>query len=253
MPLNSPQKTNLEEQANAVWVLGANGEVAGVLLNELVVALGQGGSLVDAANPLPVGGTVQIQGLEGANDSFQYPRLDPSTLTMQTIEYEHHEIHGGSSYIASATDADLDTAQELVIAFTTPNTLKWLHMLAYASNTSAGTWEVLEGPTITLDTGADMPVFNHNRNSAKTSGVLTIETVPEVGEMTLNPTITNDGTVLLTELIGAGREKVGGESRSNNEWVLRGNTTYAFRITGNANDGRATIKLTWYEHTDKVT
>jgi len=249
--LNSPSKTKLEEQARAVWVLGADGQPTGVEGSALVTTAEVGGSVVDADNPMPVEGPVQIQALEGANESFQYPRLDASTLSMQTIEYEHHEIHSGSAYIASATDADLDTADELAIAFTTPNTLKWLHLVAYASNTSSGTWEVLEGPTITLDSGADLPVFNHNRNSAKTSAVLTIETVPEVGEMTLNPTITNDGTVLMTELIGAGREKVGGESRSDNEWVLKQNTTYAFRITGNANDGRASIKLTWYEHTDK--
>ena len=247
--------------ALAARALATLKELARVLVDENDNVLGGG-------NPIQVGGSIttvpsgtttvdgtvvaKVQGLEGKNSTYQDVRLDPSTLTMQTIEYEHHEIHGGSAYVVTGTDADLDTDAELTIAFTTPDTTKWIHLLALASCTSAAYWEVLEGPTITNGTGSDLVIYNKNRNSANTSGVLTIESPAEAGKATLTPTITNDGTVLQAQYLGSGKEKISGEIRATGEWVLKQNTTYAFRLTGNADNGKAAIELVWYEHTDKV-
>jgi len=41
------------------------------------------------------------------------------------------------------------------------------------------------------------------------------------------------------------------EARSQSELVLARNTIYSFRITGSADNGNASIRLSWYEHTPK--
>lgn len=176
--------------------------------------------------------------------------IDSSTNAIETIDYAHHEIHAGSAFVLSATDLDLDTAQVLSIAFTTPNTAKYFHVVASGSNTSNSEWEILEGPTITVDTGSDLVIYNRNRNSLAASGALNIKTVPAAGA-TLTPTITVDGTILEAETIGAGKNQSTGVTRSDAEWILKPNTTYAFRITGLADNGTASVRLFWYEHTDK--
>ena len=177
--------------------------------------------------------------------------IDASTEALETIEYEHHEIHAGSTFQASISSADLDTEAEINICFTTPDTTKWGHCTLEASNSSGGLIEILEGATVTADSGTDTPCLNVNRNSQTASVFSSIETAPQVGEFSYNATITGDGTVLDSVYLGAGKSKMAASSRSMNEWVLAQDTTYAFRLTGTADNGMATIRLRWYEHTDK--
>jgi len=164
----------------------------------------------------------------------------------QVILKAHHEIHEGEFYSICAVDSDFGVGENLIIAFQTPDTTDWIHLFFTVDNTAEATFEILEDPTITVDTGTDVIAYNHNRNSANTSGILTIESTPEAGKATLNPTITNDGTILCRELLGAGKVR-GGVSRSDNEWVLKQNFIYAVRLSGEIKDGRATLILAWYE------
>jgi hypothetical protein len=171
---------------------------------------------------------VEAQGR--ASGTLTTPRLDASTSTMQGIDYPHHEIHSGSAWAIGVNDADLDTADELTIAFTTPDTTKWLHVVAIAAN---------------------LVPYNLNRNSATTSGILSIKAIPVANQATLTPTITNDGTAIWTESLGGNKNQgssAGAATRD--ERILKQNTTYAFRLTGVADNGVASIGLHWYEHTD---
>ena len=179
------------------------------------------------------------------------PRLDAATSSMQVISYPHHEIHSGSSFSVSAEDVDLDEADELSISFTTGAGTKWLHMFAIAANSAACEFEILEAPTITLDTGTDLTPYNRNRNSETLSTMYSIKTVPVVNQATRDATITNDGTVIWLETMGGYKNasaSAGASSRE--EWVLAPATVYSFRITGIADNGVASIGLHWYEHTD---
>jgi len=45
-----------------------------------------------------------------------------------------------------------------------------------------------------------------------------------------------------------GRERGASGTEDRDERILKQNTTYAFRITGLANDGVASVVLSWYEH-----
>ncbi|MCP3684643.1 MAG: hypothetical protein GY861_18405 [bacterium] len=179
------------------------------------------------------------------------PGTDQSTGATNIVEYAHHEIHGGSSYMVGSYDPDLDNGEKIIVAFKTPNTTKWLHLLILVDNSSESTLELLEAPTITNDTGTDLVVYNRNRNSGNTSGALNIKASPAAGFATLGPTITATGTVIEAQMVGSGKEKVGGETRGTSEFVLKQNTIYAIRLTALADNGSANVLLDWYEHTNK--
>lgn len=173
------------------------------------------------------------------------PNNQPGHHT-EVISREHYETHEGKAYMICQVDDDLDTGSFLTIAFKTPDSTDKIHLI-YAANTSKECIiDFLKAPTITVDTGSDVTAYNRNDSSSNTSGILTIETTPEAGKATYNPTITDDGTNLCHERLGAGKA-TGGETRDIGEWILNPDTIYAIRITPTINDTIAQLKLTWYE------
>ena len=63
---------------------------------------------------------VKLLGWESSENQWEHIHIDPSTHTLQTIEYEHHEIHGGNGYTI-ATFSDIDDSNSYDIGITTPN------------------------------------------------------------------------------------------------------------------------------------
>lgn len=89
--------------------------------------------------------------------------------------------------------------------------------------------------------GTSLPIINRNRAS----------TITSKGVAIVNPTITSTGTTILAEILtgGVGKKGGGGETGGNN-LVLKGLTTYLFRLTnadGNNNPHAAEIILSWNE------
>lgn len=222
------------------------------------------GPLTDAelrATAVPVSGPLtdaelratppEVEMQSRASGTLTTPRLDAATSSTQAVSYAHHEIHSGSAYALHATNADLDTADELSLSFKTPAGTKWLHVVPLVSCSSTARFEILEGPTITNDSGSDIVPLNRNRNSANTSGVYSIKATPIVNQANLDATITVDGVAIHDELLGAGKNYSGGGGiRDADEYVLASSTVYAFRITGIADNGVVSLEITWYEHTD---
>ena len=105
-----------------------------------------------------------------AMQSVARDAIDASTHANITLDYAHHELHGGSMFTASGV-ADLASSGTLVVTFTTPNTTRWAHVVPsvvseletevkfYEGFVSAGT--VAAGTVGTLVTA-----YNRNRNSA---------------------------------------------------------------------------------------
>jgi hypothetical protein len=160
-------------------------------------------------------------------------------------DIQHYEIHEGCSYAVSA-DGILDTNGTLSISFKTAATGKYIHAVGFADSALQSRIEVLESPTITVDTGTDLDVFNRNRNSSNTSTVRTIETVPQLNKMTQDATITADGTVFVSQLLGAGK-KVPGQTRDDGEWILKPDTIYSARLTSAEENNLCTVAINWYE------
>lgn len=94
-----------------------------------------------------------------------------------------------------------------------------------------------EGATVTG--GTSIVPINKNRASTATSQ----------GVALLNPTVTSTGTTLLQQiLIGGSGKKATGGTVGGADLILKGLTTYLFRLTNaNGTDHAAEIILEWYE------
>ena len=165
--------------------------------------------------------------------------IDASTESLQTIEYEHHEIHSGSHYNYCDYALAQGIGDEIEFVFVTPNTTKWVHLLFEVYASTGATIELYEG-TSGVSGGTAITPRNNNRNSANISAVT----------LTKDPAaITTDGTRAAGFL--AGGTRVAGAVERNKEYVLDQNNTYLVRITSLAASNNISWCAEWYEHTDK--
>ncbi len=195
-----------------------------------------------------------------SNNKVVSPRIDSSTHSLQSIEYEHHEVHAGSAYGCHFTNDCTNTGEMTVIAFNTPNTTKWIHLVANATASAQASFGIYENTSIDVDEGTQLTLYNRNRNSANTSALTSIEAAPVANKATsfneaqaaaANITTT---TEVYDEHIGSGSgvRASGGSTRGQAEWVLKQNQQYAIIITNlNNDDNTHNISLSWYEHTNK--
>ena len=185
--------------------------------------------------------------------------IDAATETLQTIEYEHHEVHSGSSYTAhfdniTTNDDDHRTAIGLI----TSGTTKWVHLVAEVSASSPAEFFILEGPTINNDAGTQATIYNRNRNSTNSSLVTDISASPTANKfetyIEANLATLTGGTKIEHILLagGEGPKAVGGSARGQAEWILDAGVKYVFVIQNiGASINYHEIHLDWYEHTDK--
>ncbi len=177
-------------------------------------------------------------------------KFDVGFKALLVQQIPHERIHTGKFFRFCAFVDDLDTSEHLILAFKTPNTAERIHLVPVNDSSGSALWNLLEAPTITADTGTVQPIFNRKRESDVASAVFDMQVVPVVGQGTRNPTITADGTVICQWLIGVtglGNRLSPGGNREEEEWLLKPNTTYAFRITAQADDLRVNLALNYYE------
>lgn len=173
--------------------------------------------------------------------------IDASTETLQTIDHSHHKILEGDAYTAKV-QAEGGVGTKAIITFTTSDTAKWMHIIIHARSNVEAHYTLGESPTITADTGTNFIVYNRNRNSDNESLTKGTRTAT-AGQMTEGATVTNLGTILEQVHLGSGR--AGGENRSDDEWVLKQNTTYVLECESEAATSDVLIEIDWYEHTNK--
>lgn len=186
-------------------------------------------------------------------------RADSSTHALEVINYEHHEVHSGSSFMANYSNDVTNIGEMTVIAFNTPNTTKWAHLVFSADATAGATFALYEAPSIDPDEGTQLTIYNRNRNSSTASTVTSIETVPVVNKATsFNETQAASANITTTtrlvyHIIGSGgNQPTAGQTRGQTEFVLKQNTQYAVVMSSLTNDDAShTITLSWYEHTDR--
>ena len=180
-------------------------------------------------------------------------RIDGSTNSLQTIDYAHHEIHGGSCW--DITDkADLPGDDFLDIRFTTDAGTKYAHLTIEYHSEDETEWWLYENVTMTTVHGSATALTprNHRRPSGDSG---TIVTASYIINTTLANANSDTGIGSATE-IGHGQQGAGrntptsGSSRE--EWILLPGEDYSLRfedIGGSA--GYISWHLDWYEHTDK--
>lgn len=171
-------------------------------------------------------------------------RIDASTASLQTIEYEHHEIHGGSHYYYE-DNVTLDATETVDIGWQVSNTTAWTHFTFQITSQAEVVVALYEAATITFD-GTALTAVNNNRNSGNTSNWQEFE---------LDPTVNAVGTQISEVILGTSTNPnngLPGGLQRNRELVLDQNAVYLLRVTSNVNDNAINITFEWYEHTDKA-
>lgn len=159
--------------------------------------------------------------------------VDNSTHSIQTIEYEHHEIHSGSHFEVSDF-----TSSGTTFVLTTQDSTKWAHFLFEFSGTADTAVYLYEGTT-SASGGTSITPVNNNRNSTVTS-MMTVVQDPTAGGAT--------GAAIEIVAYSVGTNKLSGASSRNKELILKQNTHYSLVM---ASAGVISYELEWYEHTAK--
>ena len=188
--------------------------------------------------------------------------LDGDTHYAIGISVDHHKVHEGESFYASYSQSISDTGYMTCIGLNTPNTTKWVHMVASFSASALTTVGIYESPSIDNGEGTAKVVINRNRNGTETALVTSILVTPVANNVTTYTAAQAAGanitktTAVYERVIGAAGNPTtaqGGDARGSLEYVLKQNTQYAFCGTQlDANDNTMTVELEWYEHTDKA-
>ena len=206
------------------------------------VSIDPGESLtVDVATDELAGGEhVQyVKLMDGTADSETVIKADEITASLVTITYEHHEVHEGDSFTCSRT-VDLAQSASTDLLIVTPDTTKYAHFGWQVHSEVEAHVSLWEGVTATA---AANPVVAYNRER-NAGGAATVV-------VTHSPTSITTGSTLIREAhFGTGRT-AGGTSHDAEEFILKRNTKYLFRVTNAMNNASnyVSIRLNWYEHT----
>jgi len=192
---------------------------------------------VQAANAATTTASVVqlVQPVDLHGRTVYYDAVDNATVC---IELPHHKIHEGQHFTWSTYDADVDSGAPKYWRITTPNTTTRIHWEAVIATTESGVVQLYENPTINA-AGTAGTIYNNERNSATTATATVFE----------DTTTTSDGTVIDNGVIGsgAGPQSVGGDTRTDAEWVLKQNEDYIVKFTPYNDNAKVTLTMLWYE------
>lgn len=158
-----------------------------------------------------------------------------------TMEFDHHEVHHGHSFKLDDVQAIDTTTRKWMV--TTSNTKKYAHMIFDALCTGEITILVTEEADRTGTT--ELTPINRNRIGSPT--VATVRVHRDISDGT------TDGTTTIKNIRMGTTDKFSGmvgESRGQNEYILKPNTKYVIAITTYA-AVNVSLHLDWYEHEDK--
>ncbi|MCP4493310.1 MAG: hypothetical protein GY820_39300 [Gammaproteobacteria bacterium] len=171
-------------------------------------------------------------------------RADSSSMALQVIDYSHHEIHGGSSYVASQRTAvnAFDIAAPMTFKIVTANTAKRLHLTAEGEANAPAFWELFkdDGNASHFDVtgGSSVTPTNRDHESTNVSGAT----------ITSGVTVTQATSDVLIETKAIAKASSGGDRQ---EHILERNTSYLLRATSYTDNNEGSFSLNWYEHTHK--
>ena len=174
-------------------------------------------------------------------------RVDSGTHTLQTIDYEHHEIHGGSHYFVVGVQ-DLAINQVLDFTWLMPNSTKEIHWNFQITTQAETLWYVYEGASVLNALANAVTPLNSHRNSQKTSSTtMRYEVQADLATANVDTDVTG-ATILMTGISGAGKNS--GDYERNHELILKQNTLYCLRAVASS-AGYINFDMQWYEHQPK--
>ena len=194
------------------------------------------------------------------DDTYQVPRIDPTSHALKSISIAHSSIHGKSYFDAHHTLTGKNDGTYLTIYMLTPDTDEAVHMWTQWTASGAAYFRIREYPVVTLNTGTTGPTFNRNRRmpipdstvwdntTVRIQGaIMTDVTIPNRAAATRG---VNGGLIIWEEFDGIGRQFMGG-NRESEERVLERNMAYVYEIESDAAALILSLQLGWYENTSK--
>lgn len=162
--------------------------------------------------------------------------LDRLSQGVVTTAFDHHKDHDGKAFVVTG-QVTLNNNGTVDLMVVTPDSSEWAHMLHLFRSTGEANLAITHTPTVT-NVGTLLEYANRNQNSANVAATLVYQ----------DPTLSAIGTALpYVAHFGSG-QKEGGEERGNDEFVLKRDTTYVYRVTSEANGNDISWKMRWYEH-----
>lgn len=168
------------------------------------------------------------------------------------LDIEHFGIHAGEHYHAAIADESMSNGNVLVLAFKTPNTSKYIHLLTIFGSKVGGHVEILEGGSWTRAQQSTVNIIQDERNSSNTSGLLEkaaqtdfTATSKLQGSFVALQSLQNTTTIYEDWLFSHGH--IDG-NRDVNEIVLKKDEEYVVRYTSDGNSNAGFIRLEWYEY-----
>jgi hypothetical protein len=160
-------------------------------------------------------------------------RFNPALITM-TIE--HYHIHEGNYFQASLYFTLGNSAIKYCQLKTGDKAIHLKHK-ELVDGTSSLLCELIENPNLT-DGTVVIPIYNMNRITTKVTEVQLFD----------SPTSISGGTLLETDYIAGSNQSVGERRQSDEEWILKRNANYVFKLTNLSNStNKIESKLRWYE------
>jgi hypothetical protein len=158
--------------------------------------------------------------------------VDDLYPSLVVIDLPHHRLHAGKSYFV-----DFHGTGQTAFCYALQVPASGKFHFVYGFNASdAFSLNLFEGSSLSAS-GAAVTVYNQERNSANTSGMLVSTT----------PTISTPGTIIRRLIInsGVGVTDFGGTSREEIETILKNSTVYMLSATGSS--ASTHLQLHWYE------
>lgn len=232
--------TSETQTANKVHVVGDG--------DKFVVSNAVEGASISQEDAIPIAG--EDENGNKLNVSVQTRRQTPSGPAMNVqigpgdiisnipvfVDFEHHQVHEGESYLSQDLKASLgtNTVKYSITVPTFANTIQGPHMI-FVCDIYNGSARIDLYETATFTGGSTMNIYNRNRNSATTAGT------------TLKSGVTStNGTLIKTFFAGAGI-KTSGVGRSESEMVLKSNTIYRVDVVGLVANTQSILGFLWYE------
>jgi hypothetical protein len=194
--------------------------------------------------------TVATGGDSAEVEELRNLHADFSTEVLSTMDFAHAEIHAGDFYhvsdSATINAASSDAVDYLIVV---PNTTKWPHMIIDADGSIITSFNLYENCTAfaSSDGYTQLTANNANRNSSNTA---TTQIWVKEGSSDAS---SDFGTSIFEYSSGSttAQSKMPSTTRARNEWILKQNVKYIFRILSTSASNLVNVLFSWYEHQNK--
>ena len=168
--------------------------------------------------------------------SGKLAELDRVEQAQTIIDLSHRMIHEGKHYTFSYVDTDFDIADAIEVLIVVGS--KPAHISAEVIAGKDTLLQAYEGATHAP--AVEYTAYNNNR---------VLNTPPTTRLYTHNDGGA-DGTLIWTSAFGLSANPTnfaGGIARADDEWILRPNTNYLFKVSTGTDNSFLTVHLFWYE------